>query len=141
MQQHFTLEDLTTETLLRLVQEEGYTAHIDDTRVVLFCGEVLLIDPCPDQRTLHLRIPLWFKARHLDALKFCNRINRKAVMVRASIPPERDAQRDWCLVLDREIPLNPNQTISREDLLLLLRRFIAFGNEDILDYDTGGLLD
>lgn len=141
MQQQFTLEDLTTETLLQLVCDEGYTAHIDNTRVVLFHGEVVLIDPCPDQRTLHLRIPLWFKARHLDALKFCNRINRKAVMIRASLAPERDAQRDWCLVLDREIPLLPGQTIVREDLLSLLRLFIEFGNEDILDYDTGGLLD
>lgn len=141
MQQQFTLENLTTETLLQLVCEEGYTAHIDDTRVVLFHGEVVLIDPCPDQRTLHLRIPLWFKARHLDALKFCNRINRKAVMIRASLAPERDAQRDWCLVLDREIPLLPGQAIAREDLLSLLRLFIEFGNEDILDYDTGGLLD
>lgn len=141
MQQQFTLEDLTLETLLQLSCDEGYTARIDDTRVVLFHGEVVLIDPCPDQHTLHLRIPLWFKARHLDALKFCNRINEKAVMIRASLAPERDAQRDWCLVLHREIPLLPGQSIAREDLLLLLRLFIEFGNEDILDYDTDGLLD
>lgn len=141
MQQHFTLEDLTLETLLELVQHEGHDARIDDTRVVFFSGEVALIDPCPKQRTLHLRIPFWFKARHLDALKFCNRINRKSVMIRASLAPERDAQRDWCLVIDREIPLLPGQTIARQDLLLLLSRFIEFGNEDILEYDTAGLLD
>ena len=141
MQQHLTLEDLTPETLLQLVLDEGYTAHIDDTRAVLFSGEVVLLDPCLDQRTLHLRIPFWFKARHLDALKFCNRINRKSVMIRASLAPERDAQRDWCVVIDREIPLLPGQTIAREDLLVLLRRFIEFGNEDILEFDTAGLLD
>lgn len=141
MQQHFTLEDLTTETLLELVQQEGYDAQIDGPRVVLQRAGVVLIEPCSGQRTLHLITPFWFKARHLDALKFCNRINLRAVMIRASLAHERDAQRDWCLTIDREIPLLPGQTIAREQLLSLINLFIEFGDEDIEGYDTDGILD
>jgi hypothetical protein len=141
MQQHFTLNELTPEALLELAQEAGHDARIDDEHVVLLRPGIILLQPCPDQRVLRFVAPFWLEGRQLAILKFCNRINRTSVMIRASLAPERDAQRDWCLCIDREIPLLPGQTIARHELLELLARFVEFVDEDIQHYDTDGLLD
>ena len=141
MQQQFTLEDLTLETLLELAQEAGHDARIDDEHVVLLRPGIILLQPCRDQRVLRFVAPFWPEGRRLAVLRFCNRINYISVMTRASVTEKPVSSCEWHLCVDREIPLLPGQAIARTTLLSLLAGFVEFVDVDIRRFDTDGLLD